>query len=131
MARQNFLPSWIVIAVFSLLVPLLLHVAAVAQPMRISPEERTAQLKKELSLTEEQAAKVRTILDEAQKESQKLFESSRGDRAAMREMMMKKAEETDEKISALLNQEQKVKFAELQKQRRARFEQRQRDRDTR
>jgi len=120
-----------VVAVFSLLVSLLLQVSAVAQPMRMSPEERTAQLKKELSLTEEQAAKVRTILDEAQKESQKLFESSRGDRAAMREMMMKKAKETDEKISALLNEEQKAKFAELQKQRRARFEQRQRDRDTR
>lgn len=131
MARQNFLPRWIVIAVFSLLVPLLPTVSAVAQPMRMSPEERTAQLKKELSLTEEQAAKVRTILDEAQKESQKLFESSGGDRAALRERMMKKAKETDEKISALLNEDQKVKFADLQKQRRARFEQRQRDRDAR
>jgi len=43
--------------------------------------------------------------------------------------MQQKVKQTDEKILALLNPEQKAKYRELMKERRARFEQRRRERE--
>jgi protein CpxP len=118
---------WQLVSVLAL--ALLVQASSPAQPRRLSPEERTAELKKELSLTEEQAAKVKSIFEQHDKEVRKLFEASGGDRAAMREAMQQKVKETDEKILALLNPEQKAKYTELMKERRARFEQRRRERE--
>jgi protein CpxP len=118
---------WQLVSVLAL--ALLVQASSPAQPRRLSPEERTAELKKELSLTEEQAAKVKSIFEQHDKEVRKLFEASGGDRAAMREAMQQKVKETDEKILALLNPEQKAKYRELMKERRARFEQRRRERE--
>ncbi len=108
---------------------LLVQATSPAQPRRLSPEERTAELKKELSLTEEQAAKVKSIFEQHDKEMRKLFQATDGDRAAMREAMQQKVRETDDKILALLKPEQKAKYTELVKERRARIEQRRRDRE--
>jgi len=118
---------WQLVSVLAL--ALLVQASSPAQPRRLSPEERTAELKKELSLTEEQAAKVKSIFEQHDKEVRKLFEASGGDRAAMREAMQQKVKQTDEKILALLNPEQKAKYRELMKERRARFEQRRRERE--
>jgi Spy/CpxP family protein refolding chaperone len=118
---------WQLVSVLAL--ALLVQATSPAQPRRLSPEERTAELKKELSLTEEQAAKVKSIFEQHDKEVRKLFEASGGDRAAMREAMQQKVKQTDEKILALLNPEQKAKYTELMKERRARFEQRRRERE--
>jgi len=118
---------WQLVSVLAL--ALLVQATSPAQPRRLSPEERTAELKKELSLTEEQAAKVKSIFEQHDKEVRKLFEASGGDRAAMREAMQQKVKQTDEKILALLNPEQKAKYRELMKERRARFEQRRRERE--
>ena len=114
-------------AVLSLLLVFIITVCS-AQPRRMSPDERTAELKKELSLTEKQAVHVKKIFEQLQRESEELFEASGGNRGALREMMMKKNNEADEKISALLTADQKKKFEEFKKQRRARFEERQRQR---
>jgi hypothetical protein len=70
---------------------------------------------------------VKAIFEDQEKEMQKLFESSEGDPMAMRETMMKREREVDEKIASLLNAEQKQKFLELQKQRRKRFDEHRRD----
>jgi Spy/CpxP family protein refolding chaperone len=91
---------------------------------RLSPDERAAELKTLLKLSDEQATKVKSIYEQQDKEMRKLFESAAGDRAAMREAMQKSAKETDEKILALLNEEQQSKYKQLVEERRSRFEQR-------
>jgi Spy/CpxP family protein refolding chaperone len=101
--------------------------SSLAQPPgrgRLSPEEKAVELQKVLNLSDSLTAKVKTIYEEQQAELQKQFESSGGDRMAMREAMQAKGKETDEKILALLNDEQKAQYADFVKQRRSRFEQR-------
>ncbi|MER3523743.1 MAG: hypothetical protein C4326_06650 [Ignavibacteria bacterium] len=44
---------------------------------RLSPEERTAQLKKALNLSDEQAAKVKAIFEQHDKELRKLFDQKK------------------------------------------------------
>ena len=90
---------------------------------RLSPEERTAQLKKALNLSDEQAAKVKAIFEQHDKELRKLFDQKNtGDRSVMREAVRHKAAETDEKILALLNAEQKAKYKQWVQKRRERFQ---------
>lgn len=102
---------------------------ASGQPRRMSPDERTAELKKELNLNEKQTAQVRKIYEQLRQEMEEMFESSGGNRGAFRETMMKKNREADEKITGLLTKEQKKKFEEFQKERRNRFEDRPRRRN--
>ncbi|MBX2990550.1 MAG: hypothetical protein KF749_05185 [Bacteroidetes bacterium] len=102
---------------------------ASAQPRRMSPDERTAELKKELNLTEKQTTDVKKIYEQLRQETEELFESSGGTRGAFREIMMKKNREADEKIIALLTKEQKKKFETSQNERRNRFEDRPRRRN--
>ena len=91
---------------------------------RLSPSERAAELKKELNLSDEQTAKIQTIYEQQEKEMRALFETSGGDRAAMREAMQQKVKETDEKILSLLNAEQQKKYKSFVEERRARLERR-------
>jgi Spy/CpxP family protein refolding chaperone len=88
---------WQLVSVLAL--ALLVQATSPAQPRRLSPEERTAELKKELSLTEEQAAKVKSIFEQHDKEVRKLFEASGGDRAAMREAMQQKVKRRTKRFS--------------------------------
>ncbi len=118
--------SFLNIAIVSLLV-LLAPSSVLAQGPgrgRLSPDERAAELKTLLKLSDEQTTKVKSIFEQQDKEVRKLFESAAGDRAAMREAMQKNARETDEKILALLNAEQQTKYKQWVDERRARFEQR-------
>lgn len=117
-----------VVKAVAMLVLFIIQTAALAQPpSRMLPEERVAELKNELGLNDEQVAAITKIFQAQDEEMRKMFESAAGDRSAMREAMMQKRKETDEKIIPLLNDEQKAKYAEFQKQRRSRFEQRQRN----
>ncbi len=118
--------SFLHIALVSLLV-LLAQPSVLAQGPgrgRPAPDERAAELKTLLKLSDEQTTTVKRIFEQQDKEVRKLFESAAGDRAAMREAMQKNARETDEKILALLNGEQQTKYKQWVDERRARFEQR-------
>lgn len=111
---------------FAVLVLFLLsHATSSAQPVRMSPGERTAELKKELGLTDQQATNVKAILEEQQREMQKVFEGG-DEREVRREKMIKITRSTDEKIMALLTEGQKKRYEELLKERRSRFEERRR-----
>jgi Spy/CpxP family protein refolding chaperone len=114
----------ILIAVFCVLIFQTTVFAQPRMPAPPSPAERAEQLKKELNLTDAQTAKMKAIFQDQEKGMQKLFESADGDPMAMRETFMKAEREVEKKITALLNDEQRKKFAELQKQRRRRFDER-------
>jgi hypothetical protein len=85
----------------------------------VSPEEQTERFKDELNFTDAQIVKVRAICEE-QKEMQKLCEAAQDDPSMMHEKMKK----IDGRIATLLNDKQKAKFAEMQKQHSRRFDER-------
>jgi len=91
-----------------------------AQRMRLSPEERTQQLKDTLGLNEEQAGKILAIYKDADKQRQQLFDTAPDDRDARMAAMRSLGEKTDAKIEALLTPEQKAKYQEIVKQRQQR-----------
>jgi len=86
---------------------------ALAQPQRMTPQERTDQLAKELSLTEEQKAKVLEHFTQEQQVFQKLRDESQGDREAMRAAMGKRREESNKKMKEILTEEQYAKYETL------------------
>ncbi len=98
----------------------LLHSFGVAQ-LRISPEEQAKRLKDTLALSDSQTVKVQKIYENMHTAMMETFQSNQGDREAIREAMMTIVSETDEQIEALLTPEQKVKYEEMEKERRNRM----------
>ena len=93
---------------------------ALAQRQQPSPEQRTERLKDSLSLSDEQTAGVLKIFQDMDEQRKAMFESGSDDRAARMQAMRDLATKTDEKIEALLTDEQKAKYQELKKQRQER-----------
>lgn len=85
-----------------------------AQPARMSPQERTDKMTKDLSLTKEQQAKVLDILTKSQNSIKKLRDENTGDREAMRPAMQKLRQDSDEQLKKVLTKEQ---FEKWEKQR--------------
>lgn len=102
-------------------------------PMRrggFGPERELNQLTRVLSLTADQQTQVKALLTERMQKMEALRNSAPAadsDTAAPphREQMEAIRNETDTKIAALLNDDQKTKFAAWQQQRKARMAQRQ------
>lgn len=88
-----------------------------------TPEERatqaTAMLTQKLTLTPDQQTKVKTILLDQNVQMSKAREAAGDDRKAMREQMMTLMKDNDEKINALLNEDQKKAYAAFQQERAA------------
>lgn len=86
-----------------------------------TPQERaertTAQLTKKLNLTEDQAAKVKTIFLDQATAMVKMREESKGDREGMMAKMKSLNDANDVKINAILNDDQKKAFTEWQVER--------------
>jgi arylamine N-acetyltransferase len=87
-----------------------------AQPRRLSPEDRTEQMKERLKLTDDQAASILAILKKTEEEMRKEFESHHGDREAMRNAMMTHRKETNDKIREILTEGQQKVFDEMLKE---------------
>ncbi len=92
--------------------------ACFAQPQ--APREMTAdtmlsRLQKDLTLTDAQSEKIKSILEEDISKHKALLESSRssGDRGAVRSEMDALKKDTDAQIAACLTDEQKVIFEKL------------------
>lgn len=81
-------------------------------------EQRTQKLKERLSLTDEQTAQVRTILQETQQQVQQDREQYKNDRRGMRQAVKKRTETMDTRIEALLKTEQKIKYERVKQERR-------------
>jgi Spy/CpxP family protein refolding chaperone len=95
-------------------------VFAQAQPMMPTPAERAARLKERLALTEEQTKKVEEIFQKSQEKTRERMAELRGDREAMRALIMEQTQATDKGIEKVLNEEQRKKYEELKKERRQR-----------
>jgi Spy/CpxP family protein refolding chaperone len=91
----------------------------------LPPEEFIGELKRKLNLTSEQEAKIQKIFDIQNDEMKKTFESEKitqkeisgemnEEHTPMREKLDNQRKEIDTKISAVLTDEQKKKFGELQ-----------------
>lgn len=104
-------------------------IAAVAQPGQgrgqaqgqrgpmMSPEQRKAQMEKlaaDLEMNDEQKASYFKLEDEFSAKMQALRTENQGDFSAMREGMTQLRQERQDGIMALLNDEQKVKYEEIQ-----------------
>jgi periplasmic protein CpxP/Spy len=77
-----------------------------AQPARMTPKERTEKMTKDLSLSKEQQAKVLDIFTSAQEKTKAVFDEHQGDRDAMRPLMQKIRQDTDEQLKKVLTTEQ-------------------------
>jgi periplasmic protein CpxP/Spy len=86
--------------------------------MQMSPEQRMARQKEQLfagiTLSAEQSAKVDTIMAKGMRTQAEAMQAAMagGDRAAMRETMMKMNTERNDALKAVLTDEQKKKFDE-------------------
>jgi len=86
------------------------------QKKRLDPLQR---LDKALTLTDEQKAKLKPILDEQTKQLKALRENAGDDRKGAAAQARKLTEETNAKIKALLTPEQQTKFAQMLEKQRA------------
>lgn len=82
---------------------------------------RVEKMKEALSLTEDQATQVEAILKEAATQSEADRTAAAGDRQALRKLARERHKKTDEKIQALLTEDQKAKHAQIKEQRRGRL----------
>ncbi len=105
---------------------LLFSAQLLAQPRMPSAEERADTLKAQLQLTQAQRDSVVAIYKAADEQRRAAFESAQGDRSAMREKMTAIRDDTDKKIEALLTPEQQKLYADVKKEREARFRNRMR-----
>ena len=80
-------------------------------------------LKKELKLSDEQAAHVKQIISTAQQQAKEVRELNRGNFQAMEEAGQERRAQTDRQIEMLLEADQKAKFEEILA-RRAEFDER-------
>ncbi len=74
-----------------------------------------SELKDRLNLTDDQTAKIQKIFDAQHQEMEKMIDSLENQRQEMFKKIEQQRKQTDEKISALLSDEQKKKFEEMQK----------------
>lgn len=107
--------------------------AAVAQPRmgergENRGEAQVKRIKEKVGLTDEQAAKIKEILQKSREEARAEFENSDGDRESMRESMKKRTEKTDAEIVKILTKVQKPKYEEYKKERQKEMQERMRER---
>ena len=92
-----------------------------------TPEEVVAKMDSKLSLSDEQKAKITPIIADRQAEMKALAQSSGRRRKKGREMKSIMSE-SDKKIEALLNDDQKKKYEEMEQEMRDRIRQRRAER---
>ena len=93
---------------------------------RLSVEDQIKNLTEELGLSDEQAVKIKSILEEQRDEMRELFDSAAGDREGMRAQMAELREKADTKINKILDDEQKELYKKFQEERQSRRRNRQR-----
>lgn len=100
------------------------------QPARRArtPDDALAMLDSKLALSDDQKEKIKPIIADRQKRIRELSETS-GRRMRRGRKMKAIFEESDKKIMAVLNDDQKQKYKEIEQQMREHAKQRRKDRD--
>jgi periplasmic protein CpxP/Spy len=93
-----------------LILALLVTTTVWAQPMRMTPEERTDRIAKQLELADSTKAKVLEIFKSSDAARSKAFEAAGGDRDQMRSSMESIRNDTDAKLKAVLTADQYDKY---------------------
>ena len=109
---KRFRMSLLTVIAVALVLP---TIAASQGRMRMSVDDRVKQLTDQLTLTKDQADKVKTILTASQNDMQAMRDSLQGDREGMRKAMMEQRTKTNKAIAALLTDDQKVKYEKILK----------------
>ena len=86
---------------------------------RMSPQERAAQLKEKLDLTDAQAKQIEEIYVDFQDRMAENRDKFQGDREQMRQLMLENREKTELKIVEILTDEQRIKYEEYREEREA------------
>jgi periplasmic protein CpxP/Spy len=84
---------------------------------RMTPEDRLKDLTKQLSLTDDQQAKIKPILEDQQKKMDDLRNNSSGDRQERGQKMQQIRKDTNDQIRAVLDDNQKTKFDKMEQER--------------
>jgi len=90
---------------------------------RRSPEEQAKQLQTQLSLNDDQTAKITTIYKDQAVKRDSIRTASNGDRQAMMTAMMPLMKSTGDKIKALLTADQATAYDKMMKERMDRMRQ--------
>lgn len=112
-----------IIAVFGILAILMTASYAGAQNRRFqNPDQMISDLKERLSLSEEQAAQIRPIMEEQVEKRRALHEKYKGQgksaRRSMRNEMQKSRGDMEARLEAILSTEQMDEFRKFQDERR-------------
>jgi Spy/CpxP family protein refolding chaperone len=91
--------------------------------MRMNPADRAKQMQTQLTLTDDQTAKVTAILQMQASKMDSVRTAANGDRDAMRSAMMPIMTATNDKIKAILTPEQAAAYQKMLDERRARMQQ--------
>jgi protein CpxP len=89
--------------------------------MRRSPADQAKQLQTQLTLTDDQTAKITTILTAQAAKRDSIRTASNGDRDAMMHAMMPLMKATTDQIKAILTPDQATAYQKMQDERRARM----------
>jgi len=81
---------------------------------RFTPEQQLERMTTQLSLTDEQKPKVKTVLEETSKKMQEIRSDTSIDRSEMRTKMRPIMEEQNKKLKAILTEDQFKKYEEMQ-----------------
>jgi periplasmic protein CpxP/Spy len=91
---------------------------------QMSPDQQLQRLSETLSLTDDQKGQIRPILEDRHQKMQSIRSESSLSRQERISKMRSIFEESDNKIRAVLNDDQKQKFDEMRQQRRERMQKR-------
>ncbi len=93
-----------------------------AQGQRRTPEEQAKNLQTQLKLTDDQTAKITSIMQMQSTKMDSIRTAANGDRDAMRSGMMTVMQAMTPKIKAVLTPEQATAYDKMQAERRARMQ---------
>lgn len=89
--------------------------------MRRSPADQAKEMQTQLKLTDDQTTKVTAILQTQATQMDSVMKAANGDRQAMRTAMGPMRTATNDKIAALLTEDQKTAYKKMQEERMSRM----------
>ncbi|RKR83915.1 hypothetical protein BDD43_4130 [Mucilaginibacter gracilis] len=89
--------------------------------MRRSPAEQAKEMQTQLKLTDDQTAKVLSIYTAQSTKMDSVMKAANGDRDAMRSAMQPLRKEANDKILAVLTDDQKVAYKKMEEERMSRM----------